>query len=135
MAATFAGMPVLSRRKSTVRYLRAWPPPRCHEVTSPWSFRPPLRFFDSVSDFSGVSLVISLLSSMVRKRRAGVYGLNVFSAIHASSLPKASLRKPLKLQILRVFDHLFAGRQFHVGLFPVATKTFGASPAAEFAVK
>src|SRR5260370_23458565 len=86
MAATFAGIPVLSRRKSIDRYLRACPPPRCHEVTSPWSLRPPVRFFDSVSDFSGVSLVISLLSSMVRKRRDGVYGLNVFSAIGASSL-------------------------------------------------
>ncbi len=72
MAATFAGIPVLSRRKSIVRYRRACPPPRCHEVISPWELRPPVRFFDSVSDFSGVSLVISLLSSMVRKRRDGV---------------------------------------------------------------
>jgi hypothetical protein len=29
-------------------------------------------------------LVISLLSSIVKKRRAGVYGLNVFSAIFTS---------------------------------------------------
>jgi hypothetical protein len=31
-------------------------------------------------------LVISLLSSMVRKRRDGVYGLNVFRAIVSSCL-------------------------------------------------
>jgi hypothetical protein len=43
-----------------------------------------VRFFDSVNDFSGDSLVISLLSSIVRKRRDGVYGLNVFSAMVAS---------------------------------------------------
>src|SRR5271169_6255074 len=84
MAATLAGTPILSRRKSMARYLRAWPPPRCHEVISPWELRPPVRFFDSTSDFSGVCLVISLLSSMVRKRRDGVYGLNVFIAIVAS---------------------------------------------------
>src|SRR5690348_14844736 len=82
--ATFAGMPILSRRKSIVRYFFWWPPPRCHIVTSPCALRPPVRFLDSVSDFSGVCFVISLLSSIVRKRRAGVYGLNVFSAIFTS---------------------------------------------------
>src|SRR5580704_3231704 len=88
MAATFAGIPTFSRRKSIDLYLRACPPPRCQEVTSPCELRPPVRFFDSTSDFSGVCLVISLLSSMVKKRRAGVYGLNVFSAILASSLQR-----------------------------------------------
>src|SRR5579863_3712694 len=97
MAATFAGMPIFSRRKSIERNRRACPPPRCQDVTSPWELRPPVRFFASVSDFSGVSFVISLLSSIVRKRRAGVYGLKVFSAIVASCL-----------QILRVLDHFLA---------------------------
>src|SRR5271155_3330294 len=87
MAATFAGIPVFSRRKSTCRYFCAWPPPRCQAVISPCEFRPPVRFCDSTSDFSGVCLVISLLSSMVRKRRDGVYGLNVLIGIGASTYP------------------------------------------------
>src|SRR5271154_5623924 len=86
IAATFAGIPVFSRRKSTVRYFCWCPPPRCQAVTSPCELRPPVRFCTSTSDFSGVCLVISLLSSMVRKRRDGVYGLNVFIAIVASYL-------------------------------------------------
>src|SRR5580692_5944226 len=81
MAATFAGIPSFSRRKSIDRYFRACPPPRCHDVTSPCELRPPVRFFDSTSDFSGVCLVMSLLSSIVKKRREGVYGLYVLSAI------------------------------------------------------
>src|SRR3977135_4163091 len=51
---------------------------------SPWELRPPERFFGSTSDFSGVCLVISLLSSMVTKRRDAVYGLKLFSAITLS---------------------------------------------------
>src|SRR5580704_14562076 len=90
IAATLAGIPVLSRRKSIDRYLFAWPPPRCHAVTSPCEFLPPVRFFDSVNDFSGVCFVMSLLSSMVRKRRDGVYGLNVFSGIFASCLSETT---------------------------------------------
>src|ERR1700735_711667 len=87
MAATFAGIPVFSRRKSTCRYFCACPPPRCQAVISPCEFRPPVRFCDSTSDFSGVCLVISLLSSIVRKRRDGVYGLNVLIGIGASTYP------------------------------------------------
>jgi hypothetical protein len=42
--------------------------------------------------------VISLLSSMVRKRRDGVYGLNVFIAIVASyRFPSRSLARSLAL--------------------------------------
>src|SRR5579863_7670195 len=149
MAATFAGIPIFSRRKSITRYFCAWPPPRCQEVTSPWALRPPVRFCVSTSDFSGVCLVISLLSSMVKKRRDGVYGLNVFSAIVASNLipfylpillahrGKQSLapRSCAELNIFSVFDHLFAFGQSDVRFFPVAAKTLGASPAAKLAVK
>src|ERR1700730_10512121 len=53
-------------------------------VISPCELRPPERFFGSTSDFSGVCLVISLLSSMVTKRRDAVYGLKLFSAITLS---------------------------------------------------
>src|ERR1700730_58166 len=122
MAATLAGIPVLSRLKSIERYRLACPPPQCHEVTSPWELRPPVLFFDSVSDFSGVCLVMSLLSSIVRKRRDGVYGLNVFSAIVASSLrPGAFAHRNFRyLEIFRVFDHFFARRQLDVRLLPIA---------------
>src|SRR5580692_2767595 len=143
MAATFAGIPVFSRRKSIARYFRACPPPRCHDVISPCALRPPLRFFDSTSDFSGVCLVISLLSSMVRKRLDGVYGLNVFSAIVASNLIPFFLpvlvavasRSFPGLNVLGVLDHLFAFRQSDVRFLPVAAKTFGASTATKLAVK
>src|ERR1700675_5003646 len=151
MAATFAGIPVFSRRKSTLRYFCACPPPRCHEVISPCELRPPVRFCTSTSDFSGVCLVISLLSSMVKKRRDGVYGLNVFIAIVASyrfpsnclaswllvpaitcrQLPAHSKLNISKLNILGVLDHLFAFLQPHVRFLPIAAETFGASPPAE----
>src|SRR5271163_3100027 len=144
MAATFAGIPVFSRRKSTCRYFCAWPPPRCHAVISPCAFRPPVRFCDSTSDFSGVCLVISLLSSIVKKRRDGVYGLNVLIGIGASTYPLLTLLCKFSaisfnflrgLNVLRVFDHLLAFGEPHVRFLPVAAKTFGASPAAELAVK
>src|SRR5271163_3574630 len=155
IAATFAGIPVFSRRKSTDRYFCWCPPPRCHAVTSPCEFRPPVRFCTSTSDFSGVCLVISLLSSMVRKRRDGVYGLNVFIAIVASyRFPSNSLARSLarlllpaakfwsaqiqslqKLNVLGVLDHLFAFFQPHVRLLPIAAETLSASPPAELAVK
>src|ERR1017187_10669233 len=98
MAATFAGIPIFSRRKSIARNLRACPPPRCHDVTSPWELRPPVRFFGSVSDFSGDCLVISLLSSIVRKRRDGVYGLKVLIPIFVpclkAAIPPAQIANP-----------------------------------------
>src|ERR1700691_3695683 len=84
--ATFAGTPTLSRRKSTWRYCFLWPPPRCHTTISPWLFRPPERFFGSSNDFSGVSLVMWLLSKTVINRREAVYGLKLFSPIATSYL-------------------------------------------------
>src|SRR3984957_5819432 len=89
--ATFAGTPTLSRRKSTWRYCFLWPPPRCQMTISPWLLRPPERFFGSSSDFSGVSLVIWLLSRTVINRRDAVYGLKLFSPI--ASLPLTFLRR------------------------------------------
>src|SRR5215467_6530604 len=112
IAATFAGTPGLSRRKSTLRYCFLWPPPRCHTETSPWLLRPPERFFGSRSAFSGVSLVISLLSRTVMNRLDAVYGLKLFSPIAASCPSKTfSYRWFLsgpELQVVRVLDHLFA---------------------------
>src|SRR5580765_4898790 len=132
MAATLAGIPFFSRRKSMARYCFLWPPPRCQ-------------------------MVISLLSSIVRKRRDAVYGLKVFSAIVflvlncVPQVPAAGARAgkivrrlppvprfyfryrsnaylaselsfcdPRFLQIVRVLDHFFAGRELHVSLLPVA---------------
>src|ERR1700753_1104825 len=89
--ATFAGTPTLSRRKSTWRYCFLWPPPRCHTTISPWLLRPPERFFASSKDFSGVSLVMWILSRTVINRRDAVYGLKLFSPI--ASLPLTFLRR------------------------------------------
>src|SRR5947208_193782 len=86
IAATFAGTPTLSRRKSTWRYCFLWPPPRCQITISPWLLRPPERFFGSSSAFSGVCFVISLLSRTVINRRDDVYGLKLLSPIAISYL-------------------------------------------------
>src|SRR5215475_11603700 len=92
IAATLAVTPSLSRRKSTTRYCFLWPPPRCHTTTSPWLLRPPDRFFGSSRLFSGVSFVISLLSSTVMKRRDAVYGLKLLIPISASYLLESPRR-------------------------------------------
>src|SRR5438105_4378852 len=84
MASTLAGTPALSRRKSILRYCFLWPPPRCQIEISPWLLRPPERFFGSRRFFSGVCLVIWLLSRTVINRRDAVYGLKLFSPISAS---------------------------------------------------
>src|SRR6266404_2701956 len=86
MASTLAGTPSLSRRKSILRYCFLCPPPRCQIEISPWLLRPPERFFGSSSAFSGVCLVIWLLSRTVINRRDAVYGLKLLSAIAASYL-------------------------------------------------
>src|ERR1700752_2451342 len=85
MAATLAGTPSLSRRKSTTRYCFLWPPPRCQTTTSPRLLRPPERFFGSSRAFSGSCLVIWLLSKTVINRRDAGYGLKLFSPIAAST--------------------------------------------------
>src|SRR5882724_7940360 len=100
MAATFAGTPTLSRRKSTWRYCFLWPPPRCQTTISPWLLRPPERFLGSSSAFSGSCLVIWLLSRTVMNRRDAVYGLKLFSPISTSSLPAAPLRRRFVLPLL-----------------------------------
>src|ERR1700730_2680698 len=146
IAATFAGTPTLSRRKSTWRYCFLCPPPRCQTTISPWLLRPPERFLGSSSAFSGSCLVIWLLSRTVINRRDAVYGLKLFSPIAASYLLSASRSAraergispsnfaPL-LQILRVLDHLFAFRQLHVGFLPVAPISFALPAPPHLAVK
>ena len=73
--ATTAGMATLSRLKSTTRYACLAPPPMNREVTRPVLLRPPVRFLDSTSDFSGRSLVMSSRDTTVWKRRVAVTGL------------------------------------------------------------
>src|SRR5271154_4243760 len=142
--ATFAGTPIFSRRKSTWRYCFLCPPPRCQMTISPWLLRPPERFFGSSNAFSGVSLVIWLLSRTVINRRDAVYGLKLFSPIATSYLFCAFLLRLLRdinffftslgrvfqnppqnqvLQILRVLDHLFAFGKLHVRFLPVFSVT------------
>src|ERR1051325_2773391 len=76
IAATLAGTPNFSRRKSMRRYCRLWPPPRYRDVIWPLLLRPPVPRFGSSSDFSGVGFVISSQSDTERNRVAGVTGLN-----------------------------------------------------------
>src|SRR3974390_3023840 len=138
IAATVAGTPSLSRRKSTTRYCFLWPPPRCHTTISPRLFRPPGLFFGSSRFFSGVCLVISLLSSTVIKRLDAVYGLKLFSAISCPYPLNLSARlaapvSPKTLQILRILDHLLAFGEFHVGLLPIAPIAFVLAAAAHLA--
>src|ERR687888_33061 len=57
---TFAGMSRLSRLKSITRYIRLWPPPRHHEVSSPRLLRPPDRRSGSTSGLYGSVLAIAL---------------------------------------------------------------------------
>src|SRR6516165_10575273 len=138
MASTLAGTPLLSRRKSTLRYCFLWPPPRCQITTSPWLLRPPERFFGSSRAFSGCCLVTWLLSTTVINRRDAVYGLKLFSPIAA--LPRNPLRsqflpKVPVLQVLCVLDHLFAFGKLHVSLLPVAPVAFVLAAPAHFPVK
>ena len=78
------------------------------DVTRPVLLRPPVRFFDSTSDFSGRLLVMSSRETDVWKRRVGVVGLYVLIGISF----------PLNLREVR---HLLARLQLHVRLLPVRT--------------
>src|SRR5260370_842772 len=110
---------------------------------------PAERFFGSSRAFSGSCLVIWFLSRTVINRRDAVYGLKLLSAIAASYLLTSSplrlvvlsgardlnVKSHQSLQILRVLNHLFAFRQFHVGFLPIAPIAFVLPAAAHLAVK
>src|SRR6266581_2833247 len=81
MWATLAGTPSLRRLKSILRYRRLAPPPRWREVLRPWTLRPPDFFRPSVSDFSGLSRVISAKSGYITNRRPGEVGLGLRTGI------------------------------------------------------
>src|SRR6266496_4725966 len=83
IAATFAGTPNFSRRKSMRRYWRLWPPPRQRVVMWPLLFRPPDFVSGSTSERSGSVFVTSAKSETDRKRVALVTGLNCRMPISA----------------------------------------------------
>src|SRR6185295_17166777 len=99
---TFAGMSFLSRLKSMMRYSRLWPPPRHHDVNSPWLLRPPERCSFSVSGAYGSSVVISSNVSTVLKRVAGDVGLNL-------RIGMMSLRSLQELGQLLAFPERYVG--------------------------
>src|SRR2546429_9689369 len=87
IAATLAGTPNFSRRKSMRRYCRLWPPPRYRAVMWPLLLRPPVPRFGSSSDFSGVVFVISPKSDTERNRVAGVTGFDCRMPLSALEHP------------------------------------------------
>src|SRR5262245_15857422 len=120
MAATVAGTSRLSRRKSTMRRRRLWPPPRNQDVVWPLLLRPPVRFLGAVSDFSGRCFVISSKVRVLMKRRPGEVGENSFSGIVSG--------------LLEELDHLFALLQHDEGLLPVGPVPGVAALALQLAV-
>src|SRR6185369_7544139 len=94
------------------RYACLAPPPMNREVTRPVLLRPPVRFFDSTSDFSGVSLVMWSRVVIVWNRRVGVVGLYDLIGI-------------LDLREIR---NLLPGLQPYVRLLPV--RAIAGKPAA-----
>src|ERR1700733_5616203 len=87
IAATFAGMPNLSRLKSMIRYACLWPPAMNREVTRPVLLRPPDFGRGWTSDFSGFSFVMPSRATTVTYRRLGVVGENFLIAlVYANTL-------------------------------------------------
>src|SRR5882757_11303083 len=74
--ATVPGIPNLSRLKSTRRSFCLWPPPWWRMVIPPALLRPPVRCLTPRRGLWGLSVVRSLLTSFVAKRRLGVIGRN-----------------------------------------------------------
>src|SRR5215212_11910370 len=81
IAATFAGIPRLSRLKSISRYFCLCPPPMKREVMRPLELRPPVFGLPLVSDFSGVDLVMSSNEACVWNRIPGDVGVYLLVAI------------------------------------------------------
>src|SRR5688572_27847469 len=88
MAATLAGMPSLSRRKSMTRSSRLLPPPRRRDVIWPWTLRPPDLDLALVRAFSGrLFLLTPSREDTDWKRRPGDVDLRCLTAI---TLPRRS---------------------------------------------
>src|SRR5512134_1783735 len=122
IAATFAGISFLSRRKSTIRYFCLWPPPWCRHVMAPWLFRPPVACFFSTSRRSGFFGVRSSFVRTVIARTPGEVGLNFRIPMAIVSFPSRPSHAFEELD-------LFARLQGHDGLLPPRAKAHG-PPAA-----
>src|SRR5579884_890229 len=92
IAATLAGTPNLLRLKSIMRYARLAPPPRWRVVIRPWLLRPACFLSLTVSDFSGLVLVISSKVETDMPRRPGDVGL--YCLIGISQSPLAVIHPP-----------------------------------------
>src|SRR5947207_3235101 len=91
MCATFAGMPSLFRRKSTVRNRRLLPAPLCRVVMRPWELRPARWRPFATSDFSGRSRVTSSNPDTLAPRRPGVVGLYFLTGMGSPGLEDLDL--------------------------------------------
>src|SRR6266851_6917969 len=87
MVVTVAGIPYLSRLKSTRRSFCLCPPPWWRIVIAPELLRPPVRCFTVRSGLCGLSVVRSSLTSFVAKRSDGVIGRNDLIGIVFIPLP------------------------------------------------
>src|SRR5581483_4911324 len=95
IAATLAGIPTLSRRKSMTRYFGAVPPPRWRTLNSPRLLRPAHFFLWRKSRFSGfLPLLNSSNVETVCHRRPGDVGLYALTGM-ATQLQIADCRLPI----------------------------------------
>src|SRR5713101_6356388 len=119
-AATLAGMPNFSRRKSIRRYRRLWPPPCQRLVMCPLLLRPPVRRSGSSSDFSGSLFVTSAKSETERNRVPGVIGRNC-------RMPISALEHGDRVAFFECDDRLLPRR---ATARPARGETAGAAPGA-----
>src|SRR6266513_6251709 len=119
-AATLAGMPNFSRRKSIRRYRRLCPPPCQRLVMWPLLLRPPVRRNGSSSEFSGSVFVTSAKSETERNRVPGVIGRNC-------RMPISALEHGDRVAFFERDDRLFPGR---ATAGPAGGKPTGAAPGA-----
>src|SRR5687768_6455206 len=94
IAATFAGIPRLSRLKSMSRYFCLCPPPMNRDVIRPLLLRPPVFGLPLVRAFSGVVLVMSLNDACDWNRMPGEVGLYLLVAIVLSLYRLCGITRP-----------------------------------------
>src|SRR5262249_61200983 len=94
MVDTFAGMSRLSRLKSMMRYIRLWPPPRHHDVSSPRLFRPPDRGSGSTSGLYGLVVGMSSKTCTGWNRWAEDVGLLLRKGIFHAPFKDSGLLSP-----------------------------------------
>src|SRR5512138_3385095 len=100
--ATLPGMSFLSRLKSMIRYMFLLPPPIYLIALRPEELRPPVPFFFSTSDFSGVSVVTSAYAFPILQRVPAVIGLYFFNAMTYLLFQHLRLLKPFLISCLKL---------------------------------